>query len=178
MGIPHLALAVGQGPNGATILSLQDAMCSSVPGTQFGLIPLSAAEAQYKADAKSAILVRQTGNPFRKAPSSTFEHCGRERALCGSRLSVALSAGQSIKGARARRSFALERLRIPACASQDQEMSGFDYDASIAYLGPTSFSSPYNLHALIHSQRDTEASSSADFASSVPCSSTWRKRRS
>jgi len=158
LGIPHLAISVGQGPDGASILRSTGRNVQLSSGTQFVLVPNLRTGSNISADAKSANPSAATGSSVPTisglAPSTIVD----ESELCVAPDCTALSAGQFDQGTQAAQiTLPLNALGyLPARA--DHEMSGFDYDASIAYLGPDQFLFTFNLHTLVHrSAADTSS---------------------
>jgi hypothetical protein len=150
VGIPHLEISVGQGPNGASILRSTGRNVQLSPGTQFVLVPNASSESDISANAKSANPGAATGSSVptstEPAPSTIVD----ESELCVAPDCTALAGGQFEQGTQAAQiTLPLTALGyLPARA--DHEMTGFDYDASIAYLGPDQFLFAFNLHTLVH----------------------------
>ena len=150
VGIPHLALAVGQGENGATILSSSGHNVQLNPGTQFGLVPNLTAETDAGAATKNANPDAAPRNVVSEQPEPLPPNIADERDLCvAPDCAVAFSDSQLDQKTQG------PQIIIPLKGlgylppSKDREMSSFDYDASIAYLGPTQFLFTFNLHTLV-----------------------------
>jgi hypothetical protein len=146
LGIPHLAIAVGQG---RTVLHLSLHNVQLSPGTQFVLVPSPNAGTNVSADAKSANPSTVTKNPvpsITEPPPSIAD----ERDLCvAPACTVALADNQLNQGIQgAQITVPLKGLGyVPPSANR--EMSGFDYDASIAYLGPNQLLFTFDPHTLV-----------------------------
>ncbi|MBZ5680749.1 MAG: hypothetical protein LAO24_11665 [Acidobacteriia bacterium] len=154
VGIPHLAISVGQGAGGASILSSTGRNVQLNAGTQFVLVPNLRAEANVNAGAKSATPDTATTNAVANAVSGVIEspppNIADERELCVvPDCTVALADSQLDQGVQgAQITLPLKGLGyLPPSA--DREMSSFDYDASIAYLGPSQFLFTFNPHTLV-----------------------------
>lgn len=149
VGIPHLAISVGQGIDGASILSSTGRNVQLSAGTQFALVPNLRAEPNGTGDVKSTNPNAAT-NPAPEAPEPPPPDIADEREVCvAPDCTVALAdsqADQEIQGAQS--TLPLKGLGyLPP--STDREMSGFNYDVSIAYLGPTQFLFTFNPHILV-----------------------------
>ena len=149
VGIPHLAISVGQGADGASILSSTGHNVQLSPGTQFVLVPNLKAETNGTADAKSAKPATATRNPVPETEAPP-PNIADERELCvAPDCTVALADSQVDHGTQgAQITVPLKGLGYRA-PSADREMSSFDYDPSIAYLGPTQFLFTFNPHILV-----------------------------
>lgn len=150
VGIPHLAISVGQGIDGASILSSTGHNVQLSPGTQLALVPNLRAEPKGTGDAKSADRNAVTGNATPEAAEPAPPNIADEREVCvAPDCTVALAdsqVDQETQGAQI--TLPLKELGyLPPSA--DREMSGFNYDASIAYLGPTQFLFTFNPHILV-----------------------------
>jgi hypothetical protein len=150
VGIPHLAISVGQGADGASILSSTGHNVQLSAGTQLALVPNLRAEPNATGDAKSADPNAATGNATPEAAEPAPPNIADEREVCVTPdCTVAPPDGpvdQEIQGAQI--TFPLKGLGyLPPSA--DREMSGFNYDASIAYLGPSQFLFTFNPHVLV-----------------------------
>ena len=153
VGIPNLAISVGQGPDGASMLRSTGRDVQLSPGTQFILVPNVRSGPTASADAKSAnpetaAAAKSSVPMLTKLPPSTIAD---ESELCvAPDCTIALAADQFDHGTQGRHiSLPLKGLGfLPAPV--DKEMSNFDYDASIAYLGPDQFLFTFNLHTLVH----------------------------
>ena len=151
VGIPHLAISVGQGPDGTSILRSTGRNVQLSPGTQFVLVPNLRSGPNVTADAKSANPSTATRNSVPAITDLPPSSIADERELCvAPDCTIALAAGQFDQGTQgAQITLPLKELGyLPAPA--DQEMSSFDYDASIAYLGPNQFLFTFNPHTLVH----------------------------
>jgi hypothetical protein len=150
VGIPHLAISVGQGPDGASILRSTGRNVQLSPGTQFVLVPNLRSAPDIAADAKSAnpSTATRSSVPTITEPPLTIAD---ESELCvAPDCTIALAAGQLDEGTQgAQITLPLKGIGyLPALG--DQEMSSFDYDASIAYLGPNQLLFTFNRHTLVH----------------------------
>jgi hypothetical protein len=151
VGIPHLAISVGQGPDGASLLRSTGRNVQLSPGTQLVLVPNLRPEPPLNADAKSADSSTVTKSSVAAAADLSHTTVADESDLCvAPECTIALAAGlfdQETLGAQL--AFSLKDFGyLPPSA--DQEMSSFDYDASIAYMGPSQFLFTFNPHKLIH----------------------------
>jgi hypothetical protein len=150
VGIPHLAISVGQGAAGASILSSTGHNVQLSPGTQFVLVPNLRAGTSGTAVAKSANSDTATRNPVPEVTEPPPPNIADEREVCvAPDCTVELADSQlehEIQGA---------QFTVPVKGlgylprSRDREMSAFDYDASIAYLGPSQFLFTFNPHVLV-----------------------------
>jgi hypothetical protein len=150
VGIPHLALSVGQGIDGASIFSSTGHNVQLSAGTQFALVPNLRADTHATGDAKSTNPNAATVSPAPLEAEPAPPNIADEKEVCvAPDCTVALAdnqADQEVKGAQV--SLPLKGLGyVPPSA--DREMSGFNYDASIAYLGPTQFLFTFNPHILV-----------------------------
>jgi hypothetical protein len=150
VGIPHLAISVGQGIDGASILSSTGHNVQLSAGVQLALVPNLNAEPNGTGGVKSADPNAAAGNPPPEAAEPPPPNIADEREVCvAPDCTVDLAgspADQETRGAQI--TFPLKRLGyVPPSA--DREMSGFNYDASIAYLGPTQFLFTFNPHILV-----------------------------
>jgi hypothetical protein len=150
VGIPHLAIAVGQRADGASILSSTGYNVQLSPGTQFVLVPNLKAASHEIADPKGASSDTATKNPVPEVTEPPPPTIADEKELCAAPdCSVDLADSQLDHG--------IESLQITVPLkglgyrppSADREISGFDYDAGIAYLGPTQFLFTFNPHILV-----------------------------
>jgi hypothetical protein len=150
VGVPHLAISVGQGIDGASILSSTGHNVQLSAGTQFALVPNLRAEATGTGEAKVTNPDAAAGNPAPEAAEPQPPNIADESELCvAPDCTVALAEGQvdpEIQGAQI--TLPLKGLGYLG-ASANREMSGFNYDASIAYLGPTQFLFTFNPHILV-----------------------------
>jgi hypothetical protein len=150
VGIPHLALAVGQGESGATILSSAGHNVQLSPGTQLGLVPTLTAETNAAAAPKSANPDAAPRNVVPEKPEPPPPNIADESDLCvAPDCAVALSDSQLDQRTQGPQTIIPLKGLGYLPPSKDQEMSSFDYDASIAYLGPTQFLFTFNLHKLV-----------------------------
>jgi hypothetical protein len=150
VGIPHLTLAAGQGVNGASVLSATGQNVQLSPGTEFVLVPNLKAGTNATVEAEGAIPDAITENPVAQVTEPSPPDIADEREVCvAPDCTVALADSQLDQGIQgAQISFPLKGLGyVPPSA--DREMSGFDYDASIAYLGPNQFLFTFNPHTLV-----------------------------
>jgi hypothetical protein len=150
VGIPHLKISVGQGIDGASILSSTGHNVQISAGTKFALVPNLKAHPTPGGDAKSTDHDAATSNPAAKTAEPLPPNITDEREVCVApdcTEALADSPGdQEIRGAQI--IFPLKGLGyVPPSA--DREMSAFNYDPSIAYLGPTQFLFTFNPHILV-----------------------------
>jgi hypothetical protein len=150
VGIAHLAISVGQGPDGASVLSSSGHNVQLSAGTQFALVPNLRAESSGTEGAKSAETNAANGTAAPESVEPGPPEIADEREVCvAPDCSVALAdteVDQEVQGAQL--TFPLKGLGyLPPLA--DREMSGFNYDVSIAYLGPTQFLFTFNPHILV-----------------------------
>jgi hypothetical protein len=151
VGIPNLAISVGQGPDGASMLRSTGRDVQLSPGTQFVLVLNVRSGPNISADAKIAnpkTVTKSSVAPIIDFPPSTIAD---ENELCvAPDCTIALAAGQFDHATQGKHiSLPLKGLGyLPAPVAH--EMSNFDYDASIAYLGPDQFLFTFNLHTLVH----------------------------
>jgi hypothetical protein len=168
VGIPHLSISVGQGDRGASILSSSGHNVQLTPGTIFVLVPNLRADASAEAKLIDAHIPTETGNPSageHAAPSdlgasglappnvATAElpvsDLANETELCvAPDCSVARAdARPDEENHGAQMTMPLKELGYVPPANR--EMSSFDYDASVAYLGPNQFLFTFNPHTLV-----------------------------
>ena len=150
VGIPHVTIAVGQGPQGASIFSCAGRNVQLIPGTQFLLVPNLNAAAAPAAAAQGANTDAGRGNTLAEAVAPSPPTIADEKEFCAAPdCTVVLGdtlADQSSDGPQM--TIPLKELGyLPPSA--DREMPSFDYDASIAYLGPAQFLFTYNPHTLV-----------------------------
>ncbi len=150
VGIAHLAISVGQGTDGASILSSGGHNVQLRAGTQFALVPNLRAEANGTEDAKSAGCNGVTGNAAPESAELGPPDIADEREVCvAPDCTVAFADSEvdpEIQGAQI--TFPLKELGYLR-PLPDREMSGFNYDVSIAYLGPAQFLFTFNPHILV-----------------------------
>jgi len=150
VGIPHLAISVGQGAGGASILSCTGCNVQLNPGTQFLLVPNLRAAANATAEATNASPDTVTSHPVPDASEVRPPNIADEKELCvAPDCTVAFADNQLDQGAQgAQLTLPLKDLGyLPSSA--DREMSSFDYDTSIAYLGASQFLFTFNPHILV-----------------------------
>ncbi len=147
VGIPHVAISVGQGAGGASILSSSGYNVQLSPGTQFVLVPNLKAGSNEDSKARPDTAPR---NPVREVTEPPPPTIADERELCAAPdCTVELADSQLDRGIQS------TQVTVPLKGlgylppSSDREMSGFDYDTSIAYLGPTQFLFSFNPHILV-----------------------------
>jgi hypothetical protein len=148
LGIPHLAITVGQGADGVSIFRSAGRNVQLSPGTQFILIPNL--NAGTDGDARSANSSTASRNPVPAITELPLPSIADEKELCvAPDCTVALAESQvnhRIQGA---------QITVPLKGlgylppSADREMSSFDYDASIAYLGANQFLFTFDRHTLV-----------------------------
>jgi len=151
IGIPHLAISVGQGPRGASILRSTGRDVQLSPGTQFVLVPNSKSEPDVPAVAKSVDSSTATGKNVPPAADLLVSTVDDESELCAAPdCTIVLPPGRFEPGIqKAQITLPLKELGyLPT--PPDHEMPAFDYDAGIAYLGPSQFLFTFNPHRLIH----------------------------
>jgi hypothetical protein len=151
VGIPHLAISVGQGPGGASILRSIGRDVQLSPGTQLVLVSSHRSEPNVNTDAKSADSNTGTTNSVAATEDLSRSAVADDSDLCmAPECTIAPAVGQLDQGTHAAQlALPLKKLGyLPTPV--DQEMSSFDYDASIAYLGPSQFLFTFNPHKLIH----------------------------
>jgi hypothetical protein len=160
VGIPHLAISVGQRPDGASILSSTGSNVQLSPGTQFVLVPNLKAGSNEIADTKSVSPQTATKNPVLEIPEPLPPSLADEKDLCvAPDCTVDLADSQLDHGIQSAEVTVSLRGLGYLHPSVDREMSSFDYDASIAYLGPTQFLFTFNPHVLVP-RSESEANSS------------------
>jgi len=157
VGIPHLAISVGQGTGGASIFSSAGRNVKLNPGTQFILVPNLRAETNRAVEAKTADVT--STNPVPEPAEPAAPDIANETELCVAPNCNVVSADSRLEEATPGTSTILplkELGYVPRTA--DREMSSFGYDVSIAYLGPTQFLFTFNPHTLVP-RGGTEANS-------------------
>jgi hypothetical protein len=155
VGIPHVAISVGQPPDWASVLRSTGRDVQLSGGTQLVLVPNVSSERTVGAEAKSANPIGAIPNTAASDPIPAITEppplsIADEKELCEAPdCSIAVAADQSDQGNHgAQITLSLKGLGyLPAPA--DQEMFSFDYDASIAYLGPHQFLFSFNPHTLV-----------------------------
>src|SRR5262249_25789385 len=164
-GIPHVAISVGQPPDGASLLRSTGRDVQLRAGTQLVLIPNVSSERTVASDEKSASPIPATANtaisdPFPAITEPPPLSIAEERELCEPPdCSIALQTGQSDQEShRVQITMSLKGLGYSP-APADQEMFGFDYDARIAYLGPRQFLFTFNPHTLVQRSASEAVSS-------------------
>ena len=150
VGIPHLAIAVGQAADGASILSSSGHNVQLNPGTLFALVPNLRAGTTVVADTKSANPDSATANPVAKVTEIPPPSIADETELCVvPDCTEAFADSPADRGIQnAQITLSLKGLGYVPPLS-DREMPGFDYDASIAYLGPNHLLFIFNPHILV-----------------------------
>jgi|SRR5271165_1736795 len=151
VGIPHLTISVGQRTDGASVFSCTGHNVQLSPGTQFVLVPNLKAVSNELVDTKSASPGAAAKNSVPEVPElPPPPNIADEKELCvAPDCTVELADSQLDHGIQsAPVTIPLKGLGyLPPLA--DREMSSFDYDASIAYLGPTQFLFTFNPHVLV-----------------------------
>jgi len=150
LGIPHLAISVGQGADGASILRSAGRNVQLSRGTQLVLIPNLNAGTEVIGATRSANPSTAAGYPALTVNEPPLPSIADEKELCvAPDCTVALvdsQLSQGIQGA---------QIIVPLKGlgylppSAEREMSGFDYDASIAYLGPNQLLFTFDRHTLV-----------------------------
>jgi hypothetical protein len=150
LGIPHLVISVGQGADGASIFRSTGRNVQLSAGTQFVLIPSLNAGTDVTEVANSANSSTATRNPVPAITELPLPSIADEKELCvAPDCTIALAESEvnhGIQGA---------QITVPLKGlgylppSADREMFSFDYDASIAYLGPNQFLFTFNPHTLV-----------------------------
>jgi len=149
VGIPHLAISVGQGPDGASILRSTGRNVQLSPGTQFVLVPDLRSAPDIVADAKSANPSTATSSSVQTITEPPLTIADESELCVAPDCTIALAAGQLDQGTQG------AQITVPLKGigylpgPVDQEMSSFDYDASIAYLGPNQLLFTFNRHTLV-----------------------------
>ncbi len=150
VGISHLEISVGQGPGGASILRSKGSNVQLSPGTRIVLVPNLRSEPSIRTEVDSANPNTATGSSVPtiiELPTSTI---AEESEVC-----VAPDCAIALKASRFDQGTPGAQITLPLKGlgylppSLEHEMSGFDYDASIAYLGPDQFLFSFNLHTLV-----------------------------
>jgi len=155
VGIPNVAISVGQPPDWASILRSTGRDVQLSAGTQFVLVPNVSSERTVSAETRNANPVAATSNTTTNKPVPVITEppplsIADEREVCEAPdCSIAAEDMQSDQGNHgAQITLSLKRLGyLPQPA--DQEMFSFDYDASIAYLGSHQFLFTFNPHTLV-----------------------------
>jgi hypothetical protein len=180
VGVPHLALAVGQGDGGASILFSAGHDVRIDRGTTFVLVPnLNAEAASANAnraetpastnESSSGVLDRTSSDVA--PPVGTAGHVSPEIAPAEpppsdleneTEVCVAPDCSIANAGALADDGNRGAQVTLPLKGmgyvppGANREMASFDYDASIAYLGPSQFLFTFNPHTLVP-RRGSEA---------------------
>jgi hypothetical protein len=150
VGIPHLAISVGQRADGASILSSSGHNVQLSPGTQFVLVPNLKAGNNEVVDTKGAKPDTATKNPVPEVTDLPPPNIADEKELCvAPDCTVDLADSQLDHGIQSAQVTVPLRGLGYLPPSADHEMPSFDYDASIAYLGPTQFLFTFNPHILV-----------------------------
>jgi hypothetical protein len=155
VGIPHIAISVGQPPDGASILRSTSSDVQLGAGTQLVLLPNLSSERTIAAVARSENPIATTSSTVASDPIPAITDAPPlsipdESEVCEAPdCSIAMAADQPDQGVHgAQLTLSLKGLGyLPAPANQ--EMSSFDYDASIAYLGPHQFLFTFNPRTLV-----------------------------
>jgi hypothetical protein len=150
LGIPHLAISVGQGPLRASIFRSTGRNVQLSPGTQFVLIPTLDAGSAVTEDAKSDRPSTGNSDPVPAITELPLPIFADEKELCEvPDCTVAIADGHLNHAIQS----ALFTLPLKGLGylpqSPDREMSRFDYDASIAYLGQNQFLFTFDPHTLV-----------------------------
>jgi hypothetical protein len=149
LGIPHLAIEVGQGAAGASIFRSTGRNVQLSPGTQFVLVPTLRAGANVSAEANSADPSTATRNPVPSITELPPSIADESEVCVAADCTVAFADGQLNQGIQgAQITVPLKGLGyLPPSANR--VMSGFDYDASIAYMGPNQLLFTFDPHGLV-----------------------------
>jgi hypothetical protein len=157
VGIPHLAISVGQGAGGASIFSSSGRNVKLSPGTQFVLVPNLRAETNLAAEAGTANVT--SSNRLPPPAELAASDIANETEVCAA-SDCSVAPADSRLDERTHGAPMILPLKglgyMPRTA--DREMSSFGYDASIAYLGPNQFLFTFNPHTLVP-RSGTEADS-------------------
>jgi hypothetical protein len=151
LGIPHLAISVGQGPDGASILRSTGRNVQLSPGTELVLVPNPKSDGDPSADAKNTTPATAPNGSVPAVldlPTSTL--ADETEPCVAPDCTIALPAGQFDSETHgAQTTLPLKNFGyLPA--PLEKEMSSLDYDAGIAYLGPDQLLVTFNLHTLVH----------------------------
>jgi hypothetical protein len=149
VGISHLTLLVGKGPEGSSLLSSAGREVRLDPGTQFVLIP------KVSVAASGVPVTAATGTPAPNQPALPDPmNIADEREVCTPPdCNVALDDSPSLSvsiGETHNADFILPLNGLgylPPLA--ERGMSEFDYDAGIAYLGPGQLLFTFDPHILV-----------------------------
>jgi hypothetical protein len=148
VGIAHVKLSVGSGPEGSSILSASGRNVRLDSGSQLVLVPnlsTTSAAANPKPAGSSAVSIPETGAKI----SSTAEIADTTEICAPPECSIALPASDTASDERrAALSVSVKELGyLPPSAKR--EMDGFEYGAAIAYLGPEQLLFTFDPHELI-----------------------------
>jgi hypothetical protein len=158
VGIPHLAIQVGVGPGGASILFSNGHNVQLSPGTQFVLVPNFTPETNAPSDSKTPQAKTASKDSAPQLAENHPPEVASETELCvAPACNLALADSRSGDGVHGPQT-TLPLKGLGYLPPPDREMSGFDYDASIAYLGPNQFLFTFNPHTLV-SRSSAEANS-------------------
>jgi hypothetical protein len=150
IGIPHLAIAVGQATGGASVLSSTGRNVQLSVRTQFLLVPNIRAEVTTPADAKTGYADTSVGSPIPERAEAPPPGIANETEVCAApdcNLASADSRSDDETHG-AQRTLPLKDLGYLPRTS-DREMASFDYETSIAYLGANQLLFTYNPHTLV-----------------------------
>jgi len=154
VGIPHLAIRVGQGQGGASILFATGRDVKLIPGTIFALVPnLGADHDETAADMKvvnAALPEGRSDLEVTELPSEKPSEIANETELClAPECNLAPMDGPTDSDTHgAQMTFSLKDLGYLPPAP-NREMSRFGYDPGIAYLGPDQLLFTFNPRTLV-----------------------------
>jgi hypothetical protein len=146
IGIPDIKLSVGSGEYGSSILASSRRSVRLESGSQLVLVP------NLNAEATTALppADRSAAAPTGEARTSEDTVAGNEVEVCPpSECSSTLTPGQPEAGtASATATVAIRELGYRLRA-EAQELTRFDHDAALAYLGPRTLLFTFNPHQLV-----------------------------
>lgn len=156
VGIPHLAIAVGEGDGGASLLYSTGQNVQLSPGTTFVLVPnlkAGTAAANATASPETAATDAEHSSPPASSKTASPEYSfelGNETAVCiapeCSIVPAEAPSDEETHGAQMTLPLAGLGYLPPA---PNREMASFAYDAGIAYLGPNQLLFTFNPHTLV-----------------------------
>jgi len=152
IGMRGLKLSVGSGPEGSSLLSDAKRNVRLEVGSQLVLTPSLRAESAANTVAGTITPASSVPPSISSPPAATpsdQNQLSDETEICAPpQCSVALATAEAKPGTtKATATLSVKELGYPSRPTR--EMTGFDYDAALAYLGPRELLFTFNPHQLV-----------------------------
>jgi hypothetical protein len=149
IGMGSMKLSVGSGPEGSSVLSQTKHNVRLEAGSQFVLLPsLKTAAIIPTAATPASSVPPSVSSPPATTPPDQNQLSDETEVCTPPQCSVALAPAEGEPGAtKTTATLSVKQLGYPPRPTR--EMTGFDYDAAIAYLGPKELLFTFNPHKLV-----------------------------